>query len=106
MRWRDAIMKICHDARWIPDFGLQRELDWLKNMGDWMISKKRYWGLALPIWICEGCGAFDVIGSREELKSRAIGGWDQFEWSLSAPAVGRSGQNSLLQLRWGSEPNS
>jgi isoleucyl-tRNA synthetase len=39
MRWRDAIMKICHDARWVPDFGLQRELDWLKNMGDWMISK-------------------------------------------------------------------
>ena len=77
MRWRDAIMKICHDARWIPDFGLQRELDWLKNMGDWMISKKRYWGLALPIWICESCGAFDVIGSREELKSRAVGGWDR-----------------------------
>jgi isoleucyl-tRNA synthetase len=78
MRWRDAIMKICHDARWIPDFGLQRELDWLKNMGDWMISKKRYWGLALPIWVCESCGAFDVIGSREELKSRAVGGWEQF----------------------------
>jgi isoleucyl-tRNA synthetase len=79
MRWRDAIMEICHDARWIPDFGLQRELDWLRNMGDWMISKKRYWGLALPIWVCEGCGAFDVVGSREELKSRAVTGWEQFE---------------------------
>jgi isoleucyl-tRNA synthetase len=78
MRWRDAIMKICHDARWIPDFGLQRELDWLKNMGDWMISKKRYWGLALPIWVCESCGAFDVIGSRAELKRRAVGGWEEF----------------------------
>ena len=78
MGWRDAIMKICHDVRWVPDFGLQRELDWLKNMGDWMISKKRYWGLALPIWICETCGAFDVIGSREELENRAIGGWEQF----------------------------
>src|SRR5882724_2007395 len=78
MRWRDAIMKICHDARWIPDFGLQRELDWLKNMGDWMISKKRYWGLALPIWVCESCSAFDVIGSRAELKSRSVGGWEEF----------------------------
>jgi isoleucyl-tRNA synthetase len=79
MRWRDAIMKVCHDARWVPDFGLQRELDWLRNMGDWMISKKRYWGLALPIWVCESCGAFDVIGSREELKRRAAAGWDEFE---------------------------
>jgi len=79
MRWRHAIMEICYDARWIPDFGLQRELDWLSNMGDWMISKKRYWGLALPIWVCDGCGAFDVIGSREELKSRAVAGWERFE---------------------------
>ncbi len=52
MSWRDEIMQACHEVRWIPDFGLQRELDWLKNMGDWMISKKRYWGLALPIWVC------------------------------------------------------
>jgi isoleucyl-tRNA synthetase len=79
MGWRDAIMRICHDARWVPEFGLQRELDWLKNMGDWMISKKRYWGLALPIWVCEKCGAFEVIGSREELKDRAVAGWNEFE---------------------------
>jgi isoleucyl-tRNA synthetase len=79
MRWRDAIMKVCHDARWVPEFGLQRELDWLRNMGDWMISKKRYWGLALPIWVCESCGAFEVIGSREELESRAVAGWNEFE---------------------------
>ncbi|TMA07902.1 MAG: isoleucine--tRNA ligase [Deltaproteobacteria bacterium] len=79
MRWRDAIMEICYEVRWIPDFGLQRELDWLKNMGDWMVSKKRYWGLALPIWICESCGAFDIVGSREELNSRAVAGWKDFE---------------------------
>ena len=79
MRWRDSIVKICHDARWIPEFGLHRELDWLKNMGDWMISKKRYWGLALPIWTCEACGGFDIVGSRDELKERAVAGWDRFE---------------------------
>ena len=79
MRWRDEIVKICCDARWIPDFGLQREIDWLKNMGDWMISKKRYWGLALPIWVCENCGGFDVIGGRDELKNRAVAGWNDFE---------------------------
>jgi isoleucyl-tRNA synthetase len=47
-------------------------------MYDWMISKKRYYGLALPIWTCE-CGWFDVIGDKEELKERAIEGWDAFE---------------------------
>ncbi len=64
---------------WHPSFGKDRELDWLRNMHDWMISKKRYWGLALPIWVCELCGAFNVIGSREELKSRATEGWAEFD---------------------------
>ena len=42
--WRSST-----EIRWIPEFGYERELDWLRNMQDWMISKKRYWGLALPI---------------------------------------------------------
>ncbi len=49
------------------------------NMGDWMISKKRFWGLALPIWVDEVTGEFEVIGSREELKQRAVEGWPTFE---------------------------
>ena len=48
-------------------------------MGDWMISKKRFWGLALPIWVDEVTGEFEVIGSREELKERAVEGWHEFE---------------------------
>ena len=59
--------------------GKARELDWLRNMGDWMISKKRFWGLALPIWVDEATGDFEVIGSREELKERAVEGWDEFD---------------------------
>ena len=79
MKWREEIMKICYDIRWIPEDGLKRELDWLKNMGDWMISKKRFWGLTLPIWVDEQTGDFEVIGSAEELKARAVEGWSQFE---------------------------
>ena len=75
---RDLIAEVTRKIRWTPEFGLERELDWLRNMDDWMISKKRYWGLALPIYKCE-CGHFDVIGSEEELKSRAIEGWERFE---------------------------
>jgi isoleucyl-tRNA synthetase len=76
---RYQIMEVVDRIRWIPGFGYERELDWLLNMRDWMISKKRYYGLALPIYDCAACGTFDVIGGREELRRRAIEGWDEFE---------------------------
>jgi len=75
---RKPLKKIVEKINWIPSFGKEREIDWLNNMHDWMISKKRYWGLALPIFECE-CGSFEVIGSKEELKKRAIAGWKEFE---------------------------
>jgi isoleucyl-tRNA synthetase len=70
---------VINETNWYPSFGKERELDWLRNMDDWMISKKRYWGLALPIWECSNCGHFDLVGSREELQERAVTGWDVFE---------------------------
>ena len=75
---RERMRAVTKKINWIPGFGLKRELDWLDNMHDWLISKKRYWGLALPIWECE-CGRFEVIGSKEELKSKAASGWEKFE---------------------------
>jgi len=75
---RKLLMDVTKKIKWIPPFGLERELDWLKNMQDWLISKKRYWGLALPIFEC-ACGHFEVIGSKEELKERAVEGWSEFE---------------------------
>jgi isoleucyl-tRNA synthetase len=76
---RYQIMEIIEGIKWIPGFGYERELDWLLNMHDWMISKKRYWGLALPIYDCAACGTVNVVGSREELAERAVEGWDTFE---------------------------
>ncbi|CAN5669346.1 isoleucine--tRNA ligase [soil metagenome] len=76
---RDRLMEVTREINWFPSFGKERELDWLTNMDDWMISKKRYWGLALPIWVCDDCEHFDVIGSEIELKDRAVEGWDEFE---------------------------
>lgn len=75
---RYQIMDVVDQIRWIPEFGKARELDWLRNMHDWMISKKRYWGLALPIWVCKDCGHFHVIGDEHELEERAVEGWDEF----------------------------
>ncbi len=76
---RGHMMEVTAQIKWIPAFGLDRELDWLRNMHDWMISKKRYYGLALPIWMCDDCHAFKVVGDEKELKELAIEGWETFE---------------------------
>ncbi|GAC1382940.1 MAG: isoleucine--tRNA ligase [Ktedonobacteraceae bacterium] len=76
---RHEIIDVVRQISWIPAFGLDREMDWLRNMDDWMISKKRYWGLALPIYNCPQCGTFEVIGSEHELQERAVTGWQEFE---------------------------
>ena len=78
MDWRENIKSVVSDIDWIPEWGHDREMEWLENMGDWMISKKRFWGLALPIWTFED-GSFYVVGSKEELKELAVEGWDEFE---------------------------
>ncbi len=76
---RPKLMEATHKMTWIPPFGEAREIDWLRNMGDWMISKKRYWGLALPIWKCDDCGKFEVVESEVELEARAVEGWADFK---------------------------
>lgn len=76
---RPRMIENTRKINWVPEFGMDRELDWLRNMRDWMISKKRYYGLALPIYKCAACGEVEVIGSREELKARAVEGWEAFD---------------------------
>ncbi|MFT4041002.1 MAG: isoleucine--tRNA ligase, partial [Thermomicrobiales bacterium] len=76
---REPMKDVTRQVTWYPSFGEDRELDWLEHMDDWMISKKRYWGLALPIYECAACGTVDVIGSKEELRERAVAGWEDFE---------------------------
>jgi isoleucyl-tRNA synthetase len=75
---REPMMEVARQVRWIPPYGLERELDWLRNMRDWMISKKRYWGLALPFWICPN-NHLTVIGGKEELFERGLTGLDGLE---------------------------
>lgn len=77
--YREQMVEVAKKINWMPKWALGRELDWLKNMHDWLISKKRFWGLSLPIWECTKCGYFEVIGSKEELKEKAVAGWDKFE---------------------------
>ncbi|MET1000618.1 MAG: isoleucine--tRNA ligase [Acidimicrobiia bacterium] len=57
---------------WDPPHMGSRMDDWLVNMGDWCISRKRYWGLPLPFYRCEDCNELTVVGSRAELRERAL----------------------------------
>lgn len=104
---RYQIMDVVDQIRWIPEFGYSREMDWLRNMHDWMISKKRFWGLALPIWVCNSCHHYEVIGNGVELKERAVEGWGQFEGhtphrpyidavKLECPQCRANGQHNLM----------
>ncbi|MBI14840.1 MAG: isoleucine--tRNA ligase [Chloroflexi bacterium] len=76
---REDLSRVTQEINWVPEFGMKRELDWIRNMDDWMISKKRYYGLALPIYKCSCCDHFEVMGSEDELKQKAVEGWNEFE---------------------------
>jgi len=58
-------------ANWIPKYIQRRMQNWLDNMGDWMISRKRFYGLSLPFYECS-CGELTVVGSLDELKQLAV----------------------------------
>jgi len=65
------LLRQANDAvEWHPAFMKKRMDDWLSNMGDWCISRQRYWGLPLPFYPC-GCGETTVVGSLEELRQLA-----------------------------------
>jgi isoleucyl-tRNA synthetase len=68
---RPRMIDAARTVKWKPEHVGKRMENWLENMGDWCISRKRYWGLPLPFFVC-GCGKTEVIGSREELRARAI----------------------------------
>lgn len=68
---RPQLIENAKKVRWNPPYQEKRMLDWLENMGDWCISRSRYYGLPLPIYECSHCGRITVIGSLEELEDKA-----------------------------------
>jgi isoleucyl-tRNA synthetase len=75
---RPQLLEANATVEWTPGYMGKRMDDWLRNMGDWNISRRRYYGLPLPFYPCD-CGHLNVIGSRAELERRAVRGLDQLE---------------------------
>jgi len=69
---RSELKREAEKVKWMPEFVGKRMQDWLDNMEDWMISRKRFYGLALPFYECEKCGNLHVVGGKEELKEVAV----------------------------------
>ncbi len=84
---KEDLIKNNNTINWIPQsIGKGRFGDWLENIQDWAISRNRYWGTPLNIWVCE-CGHMHSIGSIEELKSMSDNCPDDIE--LHRPFIDR-----------------
>lgn len=70
---RPQLIEAAKKVTWEPEHMGKRMVDWLTNMGDWNISRKRFYGLPLPFYVCEACGKLTVVGSKKELLDRQHG---------------------------------
>ena len=68
---RPRLIANAQKVRWEPVYQGKRMMDWLENMSDWNISRKRFYGLPLPFYLCS-CGELTVVGSKDELYDLAV----------------------------------
>lgn len=70
---KDLIIGNNREVRWYPQHIKEGRFgEFLDEMVDWALSRDRYWGTPLPVWVCSNCKAVEVVGSLEELRKKAI----------------------------------
>ncbi|AFV76495.1 isoleucyl-tRNA synthetase [Thermus oshimai JL-2] len=72
--FKEELLKKNQEINWVPPHIKEgRYGEWLRNLVDWALSRNRYWGTPLPIWVCGACGKEEAMGSFAELRARAKG---------------------------------
>lgn len=72
-RFKKQLIDNSNKTSWYPDeIRTGRMLDWLENNVDWALSRERFWGTPLPIWICEKCEHMTAVGSVEQLRKEGL----------------------------------
>lgn len=64
---REKLIKNNKKTNWTPSWAGKRFQNWLESLGDWPISRQRYWGTPVPLWKCE-CGKQKIVESLDELE--------------------------------------
>ena len=84
---KDRIIEENSSVTWVPSWVSERYENGVEYAGDWCLSRNRYWGIPMPIWVCSKCGAMRVVGSFSELSKLATEPFDPETFDPHRPHV-------------------